>query len=77
MDPLQLFGILMGTGLVQKHVLSRLPNNLIPYIQMLLGGLGGHFTGMGASEGLMLGAASIGAHQAVKIPTKKITGKSV
>ena len=77
MNPLELFGILMGTGVIQKHVFSKLPNNVIPYIQVLLGGIGGHVTGMGASEGLMLGAASIGAHQAVKIPTKKITGKSV
>lgn len=64
-------------GLIQKHVLKRLPNNVIPYINIIGSAVAGHFTGVGAIQGATIGAAGIGIHQTAKIPLKNATGKSI
>lgn len=73
----ELLAALMGTGLIQKHVLKKLPNGVIPYIQMGIGMVGGHFLGINPAQGALIGLASTGAHQVVKIPVKAATGKSI
>jgi len=73
----ELLAALMGTGLIQKHVLRKLPNRAIPYVQVGLGILGGQFLGIPANQAALVGLASIGAHQAIKIPVKAATGKSL
>lgn len=74
---LKLLGSTVGLGLVQKHVIKRLPNNLIPYINVIVGSVLAPAFGIPAETGAGVGLAATGLHQAVKIPVKSATGKSI
>lgn len=74
---LKLLGSTFGLGLVQKHVIKRLPNNLIPYINVVLGTVLAPAFGLPPETGAMTGLGATGIHQSVKIPVRKVTGKSI
>lgn len=74
---LKLLGSTVGLGMVQKHVIKKLPNNLIPYINVVLGSVLAPAFGLPPEMGAATGIAATGVHQTVKIPVKKITGKSI
>jgi hypothetical protein len=86
MDP-QVITYLGGLviGPILKHFFNgskkyrpQIPNNAIPYI-IGLGSViaGGTVPGMDVVSGGVAAAAAVGTHQAVKIPVKKVTGKSL
>jgi hypothetical protein len=78
MDQLLLLGSGLLGGLIQKHVFKWLPNKFIPYINVVGSMVAGHYMpGVGAEQGAFIGLASVGTHQAVKIPAKAATGKSI
>lgn len=64
-------------GLAMKH-LTRLPNNLIPVVNGVIGvGVGWAVTGdpnQGAQLGIAAATGSVGVHQVLKIGTRKIFG---
>jgi len=74
---LKLLGSTVGVGLIQKHVIKRLPNSLIPYINTVIGTVLAPAFGLPPEQGALVGMASVGAHQTIKIPVKSVTGKSI
>ena len=78
-----------GLGLVAKHVVRRLPNNVIPYLNVCFStavcvARQGLTTGdwaaavvPGVQQGLELAGISTLVHQGVKIPLRSLSGKSV
>lgn len=48
------------------------PNNLIPYIVTILGGVVGSQGTLGIENGALVGLSSVGVHQGVKIALKNV-----
>lgn len=74
---LKLLGSTIGLGLVQKHVIKKLPNSLIPYINVVIGSVLAPAFGLPPEVGAATGIGATGLHQTVKIPVKAVTGKSI
>lgn len=74
---LKLLGSTVGLGIVQKHVIKRLPNDLIPYINVVVGSVLAPAFGLPVEIGAATGIGATGIHQSVKIPVRKVTGKSI
>lgn len=73
----------MGFGLIQKHLFTKLPNNIIPWVNTAACVGVAYATGDNMSVGGALetgiawsGIATLG-HQAVKVPVKKAAGISL
>jgi hypothetical protein len=69
-----------GLGLIQKHVIRRLPNDVIPYVNtaVTIGGYGLMTGDWGAAVDVGLKASGVAtlAHQAIKAPIRYKTGLS-
>lgn len=67
-----------GTGLIQKHLFKKLPNNIIPYTNFALTTVvAGLVTGdwqLGLQIGVQSSVQATGAHQVLKSAGRKATG---
>ena len=76
----QIVGVAVGFGfgLIQKYAFKFLPNWLIPILNPVLGAVVGHYVpGLGLTGGAVTGLAATGAHQLVKQPIQKATGRTL
>jgi len=68
----------MAFGAIQKYLLPKLPNWLIPVVNTGLGAVAGHYIpGLGIGAGAVAGLASVGGHQLVKQPLQAATGRTL
>jgi len=79
MEATAITAALIGSGFVQKRLLAFVPNNLIPFINAVIGVLVFFFYGDTAGQpgpsiaaGVAAAAAATGAHQAGKIVGRTI-----
>lgn len=68
----------VGLGLIEKHVITKLPNDAIPYVNGALGTIVGTIaTGGDLGQGLQFGAAvstsATGMHQILKVGLRLVT----
>lgn len=77
LDLLKAAAPMVGLGLIEKHLVTKLPNNAIPYVNAGLGTIVGTIAtgdlGQGMQFGVAVSTSATGMHQILKVGLKWLT----